>query len=157
MTLYTVLAPATPADAAPDPLRVTFVKEGFCWPALFVPVIWLIFRRMWLVLALYVAVFVALQAASVAIGGAIPAVLFVLLSLLFAIEGNGLRRFTLEGAGYRLIDLAEGRRLWEAETRFFFSHPIVAAPAAAPTELAAPAWKPTEQAEVVGLFPTPGG
>jgi Protein of unknown function (DUF2628) len=157
MTLYTVLAPAAPADARPDPLRLVFVKEGFCWPALFIPLLWLIFRRMWLILALYVAVSVGLRAATYAVGGAIPMVLFVLLSLLFAIEGNGLRRFTFEGAGYRLIDVAEGRRLEEAEIRFFLTHPVVSAVASAPTELAAPAWKPSEPAEVVGLFPTPGG
>ena len=36
------------------------VKEGFSWPAFFIPFIWLIYKRMWIVLVFYVAVTIAL-------------------------------------------------------------------------------------------------
>jgi Protein of unknown function (DUF2628) len=158
MTLYTVLAPPErAADAQPDPLKLVFVKEGFCWPALVIPLAWLVFRRMWLILALYVAIAVGLTVLAQNIGGAIPTTIYVLLRLLFALEGNGLRRWTLEGAGYRLFDVVEGRRLWEAELRYFLDRPPLTAPPAAPVEIAAPAWQPSEPTEVVGLFPTAGG
>lgn len=35
--------------AAPD---VVLVKEGFCWPALLVPLVWALWHRMWLTFAL---------------------------------------------------------------------------------------------------------
>ena len=159
MTLYTVLAPPQrAADAVPDPIGLVFVKEGFCWPALFIPGLWLIFRRMWLILALCVAIVVGLEVLAQEVGPAIPLVIYVLLRLLFALEANGLRRWTLEGAGYRLIDVIEGRRLAEAEFRYFHGRPPVEpVPQPPPTEIAAPSWTPSEPAEVVGLFPTPGG
>jgi hypothetical protein len=158
MTLYTVLAPpAQTAEAAPDPLALVFVKEGFCWPALFLPGPWLIFRRMWLILALYIALVVGLTVAGNAIGGAIPGFIYLLLRLLFALEGNGLRRWTLEGAGYRLIDVVEGRKLAEAELRYFLVHPIAAAAPSGPNEIAVPTFRPPPPAEIVGLFPMPGG
>ncbi|HZP20800.1 MAG TPA: DUF2628 domain-containing protein [Bauldia sp.] len=158
MPLYTVLAPRG-TEARPDPLRLVFVKEGFCWPALFLPGPWLVFRRMWLVLALYVAVLVLLAVASRNIGGEIPLTIWVLLRLLFALEGNGLRRWTLEGAGYRLIGIASGGRLVEAELRYFHANPEPAAGPAAPTSPLSPLapFQPAKPVEVVGLFPTPGG
>ena len=56
MALYTVFAPPPePGETAPDPVRFVFVKDGFCWPALFIPELWLLFRRMWLVFVLYLA------------------------------------------------------------------------------------------------------
>ena len=48
-------------------MAAVFVKEGFCWPALFFALPWLIFRRLWWVLAGYVVA----GAAIVAIGGAL--------------------------------------------------------------------------------------
>ena len=157
MTLYTVLAPPTPADTTPDPVRLVFVKEGFCWPALLFPIIWLIFRRMWLVLALYVALGVGLIVLARNVDAGIPITLYVLLRLLFAIEGNGLRRFTLEGAGYHLIDLVEGRRLIEAELRYFHSRPIEESPVPPTATLLRPREPNPTDGQIVGLFPAPGG
>lgn len=158
MSIYTILSPpAQSGDVAEDPLSLVFVKEGFCWPALFFPEIWLIFRRMWLVLIIDV---VAIIAASVAIDrvGVAAGLILVLLRLLFALEANGLRRWTYYRHGYRLIGVVEGRRLWEAELRFFLDWapgpPVPPLPEPEP-----PAAKPpsAEAGEVVGLFPVPGG
>ena len=46
-------------EARADALQ--FVKEGFCWPAFFVPALWLIYCRMWIELVLFVVIFGALQ------------------------------------------------------------------------------------------------
>lgn len=63
MAIYTVHAPPVRAGAEePDPLRFAFVKEGWCWPALFFALPWLLFRRMWLVAIGYLVVFGALAA-----------------------------------------------------------------------------------------------
>jgi len=119
MPLYTVFAPPPkPGATAPDPLRFVFVKEGFCWPALFIPELWLLFRRMWLVFVLYVAVSLVIGVIGERVGGPLPWVALILMHLLFALEGNALRRWKLTSAGYVFVGVAEGRRD-EAEMRFF--------------------------------------
>ena len=163
MSIYTVLSPPLrPGDIAPDPLSLVFVKEGFCWPALFFPEIWLIFRRLWLVLLLDIVAIVAVVAAGVILSRAGPAAGLVLVParLLFALEANGLRRWTCYRHGYRLVGVVEGRRLWEAELRFFLDW--VAGNRAPRRRRRAPEPPPPrppspEAGEVVGLFPAPGG
>jgi hypothetical protein len=163
MRIYTVhAAPGGDGTATADPIRFVFIKEGFCWPALFIPELWLLFRRMWLVLVLYIAA----NAAAVALmrpgNAAAISLILVLARLLFAIEANGLRRWTLERHGYRLIGVAEGGRLREAEYRFFSDwlasgRKIPAAASPAPPAPPPPAAPSAEGGEVVGLFPVPGG
>ena len=156
MTVYTVLAPKLADAAEADPARFVFVKEGFCWPAFFFLGLWLIFRRMWLVLALSFAVVVALAVLAGTASALVALAIFVLARFLFALEANELRRWTLARAGYRLIGVAEGRRRDDAEVRFFqsWSPPV-------PPSLAEPPPRPPvtfspEAGGVVGLFPSPG-
>ncbi len=119
MPLYTVFAPPPkPGEAAPDPVRFVFVKDGFCWPALFIPELWLLFRRMWLVFVLYLAASLAISIIGARVGGPLPWVTLILMHLLFALEANGLRRWKLAARGYDFVGVAEGRRA-EAELRFF--------------------------------------
>ena len=61
MTTYTVHEPpARAGEAAGDPDRFVFVRDGFYfWAFLFGP-LWLLWRRLWLVLLLYL---VAIEAA----------------------------------------------------------------------------------------------
>jgi len=158
MSIYTVLSPPPQAgDIAPDPSSLVFVKEGFCWPALFLPEIWLIFRRMWLVLVIDLLVIIAAGAVADRACAAVGLIL-VLGRLLFALEANGLRRWTYYRHAYRLIGVVEGRRLWEAELRFFLDWAPGASAPPSP-ELEPPATKPPspEAGEIVGLFPVPGG
>ena len=158
MSIYTVLSPPQQAgDIAPDPFSLLFVKEGFCWPALFFPEIWLIFRRMWLVLLFDIVVILSVIAIVDGAGPA-AALILVLARILFALEANGLRRWTYYRHGYQLLDVVEGRRLWEAELRFFLGwSPDIPAPAAPPAPERPTAAPPSpESGEVVGLFPVPG-
>jgi hypothetical protein len=156
-----------------------FVKEGFSWPALIIPELWLIFRRMWLVIIVYLAVALMVMAIDQQLGGRVPGVFLTLAHLLFALEGNELRRWTLARHGYRLIGVAEGRRVGDAEIRFFYEleslrpQPAPASEPTAPTPPTppapstpatsrpfpeTPAGPPSAEAgEVVGLFPAPGG
>jgi hypothetical protein len=120
MRLYTVHAPPPVGDQPPDPLGYVFVKDGFCWPALFLPELWLLFRRMWLVFLLYLLVALVVYAFDQRYGGSIGSVFVGLARLLFALEGNGLRRWTLAGKGYRLVGVATGKDRDEAEVRFFY-------------------------------------
>ena len=164
MPLYTVLAPPTPSDSVDaDPVAYVFVKDGFCWPCLFVAELWQLFRRLWLVLLLYLAVVVIITAAGRFIGGPLPWLVLIFFHFYFALEANGLRRWTLLRHGYRVIGVAEGRRIADAEVRFFyeltyprfdFRQPPPGRLQSAMGETGAPS---AESGEVVGFFPVPGG
>jgi hypothetical protein len=171
MPLYTVFAPPQkPGETAPDPMRFVFVKDGFCWPALFVPELWLLFRRMWLVFVLYLAASLVVSVIGTKVGGPLPWVTLALMHLLFALEGNALRRWKLSAIGYDFIGVAEGKRE-EAELRFFSQwQPPLPTPVAGepltgvesaepwpPAAVAAPRKASAETGDVVGLFPAPGG
>jgi hypothetical protein len=172
MPVYTVFAPPqTSGAAAPDPLRFVFVKDGFCWPALFIPELWLIFRRLWLVLIVYAAISIVVSIVGARIGGPLPWVTLALMHLLLALEGNALRRWKLSARGYQFIGVAEGP-LEVAELRFFSTWqpptPAEAPTAAAPPPPASPAedarplppridMPSAESGQVIGLFPSPGG
>ena len=172
MPLYTVLAPPPKAgESQPDPLDFVFVKEGFCWPALFIPELWLLYRRMWLVFLLYLAIALGLSVVADTVGGPLPWVALALAHLLFALEGNALRRWKLTGRGYEFVGVADGRRS-AAELRFFSDWQPPAAPAEPPpppasgarsTLVTVPRLPPpspapsAEGGDVVGLFPSPAG
>jgi hypothetical protein len=157
MKIYAVLAPPARAGSAePEPDRFVLVKDGFCWPALYFTIPWLIWRRMWLVLVLYVL----LAAAVFTLAGRAPppvgATILLLFSILVALEANNLRRWTLERRGYRFVGVVSADRASDAEHRFFAGWSgSVANPrtAAAPMPVALPR---ADTGEIVGLFPTPG-
>jgi Protein of unknown function (DUF2628) len=101
--------------------RALFVKEGFSWPAFLVPLIWLLYQRLWLAFALYLLAVAAIAAAASAVdlpGGPLAA-LILALNLVVGFEANDLRRRALLRRGYREEGpvLAEG--LLHAETRYF--------------------------------------
>jgi len=164
MRIYTVHAPPAGRRDASDPMRFVFIKEGFCWPALFVPVLWLLFRRLWLVLVLFLAASAVLGWLSDRVDDPAAGVVFFGALFLFALEANGLRRWTLERRSWRFVGVAEGRSLREAELRFFPAYiaaggrlpePAVVPPPPPPP--APPTAAAPEPAPVVGLFPAPGG
>ena len=170
MAIYTVHAPQKPDGASVAPGEIVFVKEGFCWPALFIPVIWAIYRRLWLVVLILLAALLVLSGLGAAGGGSAVTVLYLLGRLLVGLEANGLRRWTLDRNGYAFLGVVEGQRLEEAERRFFSGWepglptgelaPPPGIRGAAPTGGAQPApapWKSSHRdPEVVGLFPTRG-
>lgn len=171
MTVYTVLAPKDREDGVlPDPMDVVFVKEGFCWPALFVAGPWMIFRRLWLVLAGYIVLALAVSALAVPLGPGFAGWAIILIHFLFALEANELRRGTLYRHGYWLVGVVQGRGIEEAEIHYFADEETAAYPTRA--ELPVPPTPPTppllpreqapvrpsaEAGDVVGLFPAPGG
>lgn len=164
MTIYAVLAPpAEPGSTRPEPDRFVFVKEGFCWPAFYLTIPWLIWRRMWLVLLAYVLAL----AAGFAIGGRMPPLVawttMVLFSVFVGLEANNLRRWTLERCGCKFLGVTVGDRLSDGEYRFFAnwirSAPTPTAGATAKKTSQTPRAKgpaPHEAGMIIGMFPTPG-
>lgn len=150
MKTYVVMAPRE-TDAAD---RLAFVKDGFCWPAFFIPFVWLLYRRMWLVFLVWLAVTIGLEFANRQLGELVPGLFAALVSLLFALEANTLRRWTLSGRGWRMIGVASGRTIEEAELRFFadWDNPA-AAPPAPPASGSAAIGPVAPPPPVLGLFP----
>jgi Protein of unknown function (DUF2628) len=157
MKLYNVLAPpAAAGSAGPQPEAFVFVKEGFCWPALYLAPFWLLWRRLWLVFALYVVAVIAIAMLAEQLPGVVIWFVFVLFGFLVALEANNLRRWTLERRGYRFVGVASGGNAREAEFRFF-ARWVGSKPE--PPKPEAPKPKPSLPApatQIVGLFPTPG-
>ena len=164
MTTYSVYEPGkAPADLAERAERLAFVKEGFSWPAFFVPFFWLIYHRMWIELVLLLALLVALQIVfgldqrgEALVGWASFAV-----SLLFAFEANDLRTASLERRGYKLVGVASGDSRDNAELTFLHGWlPRQDKNAALPEpaqkradRVEAPRSRSGESEEVIGLFP----
>lgn len=122
MKLYTV---HQPDEKTADPLeiaeRIVFVKDGFAWIALLIPALWALWNRMWLVFVGYLLLASIVQSGLMALGSSTEtiAAVTVLINLLFALEANNLRRWTLERKGFTEIGAVAGRSWEECEARFF--------------------------------------
>lgn len=129
-----------PAGVLADPDGAVFVKEGPAWAALFIPVLWGLWNQLWLVTAGIVAL--ELIVAGVGQLTALPASTMVpislLVNLLIALEGNELKRWTLERRGYGLVGLVTAPSPYEAEL-IYFERLLTERPAETPTRRAAPA------------------
>lgn len=142
---------ATLADAA-------FVPECFSRAAFFLGPLWLAWHRLWLALVVWLVAFSLLTdlgARYVGWGAAVG--IGVLLQALLGLEGNNLRRGELVRRGYRLVDVAVGTKLDDAE-RSFYQRRFETQPASPPAPggtTPSPPFKPISHPEVIGLFPLP--
>ena len=144
MRLYTVQHRPN-GDISGDP-DVVLIKEGFCWPALFIPLLWLLYRGQFWGLLAYLGLTVGLSAVAYGAGLNETAVLLLLLalSLLVAAQANDWRRWRLSAKGYELVTVVAAGNLRRAEEIFFYHHweDPNAAPAAAAVPLPASALTP---------------
>ena len=161
MTVYTVHEPSdAPADPVARAERVEFVKEGVAWWALFFPVLWLLYQRLWIVLIGFLALVFVLEAglALAGFGDTSAALCALVVQVVFAMEANDLRRWTLSRRGYRTIGAVTGNNRTEAELKFFSGWQGTQARSAPPAPVPAPPPASAQPAsagseEVVGLFP----
>jgi Protein of unknown function (DUF2628) len=162
MAVYTVHQPPLKKyEAAPDPVRFAFVRDGFSfWAFLFGP-LWMLRYRMWLVLLGYIIVVIAMQVGLRFVGAPRGVAVFAafLLALLVGMEAGTLRRFTLGRRRWRNLGTIVGSDRDTVEQRFFDAWvrgetPSAASPAPAH---AAPGTRTASPApDVIGLFPQPG-
>jgi len=170
MSVYTVHAPPRrTADAKQDAAGFVFVRDGFAIWAFLLPPLWMLWHRMWLALAGYIAISAALQALGRTVGAsaALIGIVGVLVSLLIGLEAATLRRYALSSRGWRTVGVVSGDDLEAAERRFFDSWARrgaaapsavpVAAPPAGPATAVAAARTIAPQSDIIGLFPEPGG
>jgi Protein of unknown function (DUF2628) len=166
MAVYTVHQPPLKKyEAAPDPVRFAFVRDGFSfWAFLFGP-LWMLRHRMWLVLLGYIVIAIAMQVGLRLVGASAGNAMFAafMLALLVGMEAGTLRRFTLGRRKWRNVGTIVGSDRDTVERRFFdawvrgetLAPPTPAAPSTAAP--GAPAQRGTSASpDVIGLFPQPG-
>lgn len=164
MSVYTVHAPPPRSDdGAPDPERFVFVRDGFhVWAFVFGPV-WLLFKRLWLALLIYIVIAALLQLGLwlLAVPRSSHAVLSVLMHLLVALEAATLQRWTLNRRRWTQLGVVTGVNQEAAEQRFFdlwvsraAKVEAQASPPPAPST-PQPMRTPQPPTDIIGLFPEP--
>ncbi len=112
------------------------VKDGFSWPAFFVPFFWLLYNRMWIVFAVYLAIEIILAVIIGAFGlpDGFVFVCSLAISAIFGFQGNDLYRWSLERRRYKQHATVAASSLIDAEHRFFVNaeRELLGQPAGAP-------------------------
>ena len=162
MPTYTVHAPPPKAgETASDPQRFVFVRDGFyVWAFLLAP-LWLLFRRLWLVLLGFIVVN-ALVGGMMYLLGASSSFRFLaslLIALLVGFEAATLRRWTLTRRRWQMLGFVIADDEENAERRFFgeWANRAPAPPPAEPQYSTPVRRGPPTGSDVIGLFPEPGG
>jgi hypothetical protein len=169
MAVYAVFEPplkqesSGAAGAMERALRVTFVRDGFSWTAFLLGPLWMLYHRLWLAVACYVAIIFAITLAAYSFGLTEAAVTLasLLIALLLGFEAATLRRRKLLRRRWRDCGVVVEKSREAAERRFFdrwvAAGAVQAVPAAENPDRPA-AFDP--ESHVVGLFPpkeTPTG
>ena len=167
MPTYTVHEPPPrPGEAASDPERFLFVRDGFYFWAFLLTPLWLLWRRLWLAFVIYLVASILLGAGLVLIGASSTVHFFtgLLIALLIGFEAPTIWRWKLTRRGWKMLGFVVGEDAEIAEQRFFaeWSKRAVAAPPSPPAapepRYAAPVRRgPPSPSDVIGLFPEPGG
>ena len=102
MPVYTVHEPPvrTPGALA-DPARFIFVRDGFYWWAFLLTPLWMLWRRLWLVLVLYLLISIGVETAMRIYGasGAMISLVAVLIAFLGWARSQFVAAIHLEAAG----------------------------------------------------------
>jgi len=111
------------------PAELELIKEGFCWPAFLFGPLWLAWKHEWLgLLAWLGAALVVCGAAALALNEPSQAAVDLGFAALVGFGANDWRRWRLERAGWRLVDLVSARSLRGAEDRLLEEGRLAAAP-----------------------------
>ena len=160
MSVYTVHEPPPRRDeAAADPVRFAFVRDGFHFWAFVLGPVWMLVHRLWLVFVLYLVISGLLHAGLWFAGTTSGMTFFIglLVSILIGLEAPTLRRWTLRRRGWATIGVVAADDPETAERRFFDAwtgrKPRPQRDPPPPGSFHAP---PGQQPAVIGLFPEPG-
>jgi len=166
MPTYTVHEPpARKNESVAAPERFVFVRDGFYFWAFVLAPVWLLVRRLWLALLIYVVLTIAVGFGLKFVGVSSTAggLAEFLIALGFGFEASSIWRWTLARRRWKTLGfvVAEDREI--AESRFFAEWAKGDAPRASDKpsspepNYAVPVWrgKPSPS-DVIGLFPEPG-
>jgi Protein of unknown function (DUF2628) len=125
MATYVVMQPER-AGGRIDPEAAIFVRDGFALIAFFVPVVWLLWHRLWIEAGLAFAVTVGLTALGNISGfGFAAPVLSLLVSIYAGLEGSALRLAALRRRGWHEFGVVEADGYDDAETRYLIETGLV--------------------------------
>lgn len=156
MPVYTVHAPRSyGTDVRTTPDRVVFIRDGFSIWAFLLGPIWLIWKRLWLVLVGYIVLQIAVEFVLRLIHATQDTRFFVMfiIALLMGLEASTLRRWTLTRRKWRQLDIVVARNRDEAEYRFFSRQPVVTPPGNSLHPMPRSSIAPHDE---VAFFPMPG-
>jgi hypothetical protein len=167
MPTYTVHEPPPRKDeTASAPERFVFVRDGFYFWAFLLAPLWLLWRRLWLAFAIYLAVNLVLGV-SLRLIGAPDMVRFLatlLVALLIGFEASSIWRRKLAWKKWKTLGFVVGDDAEAAEQRFFTewtrrkSEVPAQPPAPQQPQYSAPVRRgPPSPTDVIGLFPEPEG
>ena len=164
MPAYAVLEPPRRERGAIEhAARFVFLRDKFSLGAFLFGPLWMIWRRLWIVLIIYVVAVGLIEYGlrRVGLGWPARATVFVLIQLLVGLEATSLRRWTRIRRGWRDCGIVIADGLEMAERRFFDAtstrSPLartVATPSVPPAPTAP--MDPTRP-DIIGLFPEPRG
>ena len=166
MQTYTVYEPRpAPEDIGERAAGLVFIKEGFSILAFLAAPLWLAAYQLWVELAVYLGVTMAIGLLIALLGGPdeVRSGAAIVINLIFAFEARDIRRRALEAHGYVLKAVVSGRNLDECERRFlqewlFDARVDHARRASAPGLMPATgALKRLHKEPVIGMFPAHGG
>ena len=121
MASYVVMEPPGQSGRAGE--STIFVRDGFSLLAFFIPVVWLLWHRLWIEAAIALALSLGIAVLGTQ-GEFVGAPLVsVLVSTLFGLEGPALRLAALRRRGWREVGLVEADSYEDAETRYLVSEP----------------------------------
>jgi len=143
--------------------RFIFLRERFSLGAFLFGPFWMIWRRLWVVLIIYLvgAGFIGYGLQSAGISGPAITLVFGLIHLLIGLEATNLLRWSRLRHGWRDRGVVIADDLELAERRFFDSR-AAPRPTNGPVPVSTPAHSLATQGgqsrpDVIGLFPEPGG
>lgn len=100
---------------------VVLVKDGFNWSAVFLPSVWFLSKKMWLVFAIYLVIQAVLL--IIVFWAELPSDVLTITkitgNLILGFEANNLQRWSLERSRYRERETVAARDIVGAEHRFF--------------------------------------
>jgi Protein of unknown function (DUF2628) len=118
MASYVVMEPERHGGEA-DAESILLIRDGFSLIAFFLPVLWLLWHRLWIEAAFAFAVTVGLAAlANVSGFGFAAPMLSLLVSLYAGLEGAALRIASQRRRGWRELGVIEADSHYDAETRY---------------------------------------
>jgi hypothetical protein len=139
--------------------QAVFIRDGFSWPGLIVPPLWLLWHRLWLE-AILVFLVMALFSGLGEVAGfrVVGSLLGLLVSLYIGLEGQAMRIAALRRRGWQDWGVVEAARQEEADIRYALD--IAQRPAEPSAQvtivpgLNAP--RPAHRQETLGLVSYPG-
>ena len=122
MKLYTIHFPAEAEGSITGLARnAVLVKDGFSWSALFLPTIWFLAKKMWIVFAIYLAIQAVVLATVyyLSLPGELITITKLTSNIILGFEGNNLYRWTLRRSRFKQHGTIAARDMVAAEYRFF--------------------------------------